>query len=308
METFRHRIDAAAAAGTRVDRYIADHLGLFSRSQLKQRVSKVLVNGRESKLSRKVYGGDSLVILYREPEPTDVLPEPIPLDVLYEDRDVIVVNKPSGMIVHPAGRVRSGTLVNALLHHCREVREDFPGEPLRPGIVHRLDKDTSGVLIAAKNVRSREFLAAQFRARTARKLYWAVVRGTPPRTRGRIETLLARDPHHRKRFTTCCSQGKKAVTDYRILQQFKGYTLLALRPRTGRTHQIRVHCLSMHCPVLGDPLYARRDATFPQAPMMLHAAGLTLRLPGGSEDRRRFRAPLPDHFRRLLAALRTEGI
>ena len=308
MERFTHRIDDHESDVGRVDKYISDHLNLVSRSQLKQRILQIIVNGKVAKLSKRVHPGDRLEILLRQPEPPDILPEAIPLDILYEDRYVLVVNKPGGMIVHPAGKTRSGTLVNALLHYCGDLRSHFQGAGgleagyARPGIVHRLDKDTSGVMITAKTPQAQELLAAQFRKREVRKKYWAIVKGLPPDNRGRIETLHCRDPHHRKRFTWRCRDGRKAVTYYRVLQAYGRHTLLALRPVTGRTHQIRVHCLSISCPILGDKLYGRKDKTFPHVPMMLHAKSLSLVLPG-REERTTFQAPLPDHFRRILAQL-----
>jgi 23S rRNA pseudouridine1911/1915/1917 synthase len=308
VERFTHKIDDDAGDVGRVDKYIAEHLDLVTRSQLKQRIQQIFINGKIAKLSRRVHAGDTLEIHFRQPEPLDILPEPIPLDILYESPDVLVVNKPQGMIVHPAGRISSGTLVNAVLHHCSglksrfEATEGFAGSFARPGIVHRLDRDTSGVLIVAKHPRAQEFLAAQFRKREVRKKYWAVVKGAPPESRGRIEALHCRDPRHRKKFTWRCRDGKKAVTHYRVLRSYADHALLALRPVTGRTHQLRVHCLSMNCPILGDKLYGRTDKAFPQAPMMLHAKSLSLVLPGKAE-RSTFRAPLPDHFRRILARL-----
>ncbi len=308
METLKHRITDAECGICRLDKYISDHLNLFSRSQVKLRVTKAFVNGSESKFSSKVKAGDLLEIYYSQAPLPDILPEKIPLDILYEDENVIVVNKLRGMIVHPAGGIYSGTLVNALLNYYKTLESNFSGEPLRPGIVHRLDKDTSGALIVAKNTASHKFLSDQFKLRNVGKLYWAVVKGAPPVMESRIETKIARDPGNRKRFTWRCEKGKAATTDYSVLRRLEGYSVLALKPLTGRTHQLRVHCLSMGCPVLGDRIYGRKDNKFPDAPLMLHARSISLRLPERGEDRRTFEAPPPRSFRKYLYKIRFNNL
>jgi 23S rRNA pseudouridine1911/1915/1917 synthase len=291
----------------RIDRYIAERLGLFSRSQARSRVVRLLVNGRDAKPARRLKVEDELEIHYDEPAPLSLVPQEMPLDILYEDPNVIVLNKPQGLVVHPGAGHFSGTLVHGLLHHIDSLRERFPGEPLRPGIVHRLDKDTSGVIVAAKHPDAQEFLARQFREHRVSKRYVAVVRGVPQPPRGKIRTFLHRDPRHRQRFTWTPAEGREgrgrrtpgrvAVTFYRVLRTFGDSALLSLRPQTGRTHQLRVHMLSIGCPILGDPLYGRRGAAGP--PLMLHAYRLAITLPG--EDRPRiFRAPLPQRFTRYL--------
>ncbi len=283
----------------RVDRYIAERLALFTRSQGRSRLVGIRVNGREVKRSRRLKAGDLLEILYTDPPPLDLVPEAIPLDILYEDARVIVLNKPRGLVVHPGAGHFSGTLVNGLLHHAAGLRERFPGEPLRPGIVHRLDKDTSGVLIVAGNPEVQEFLARQFRDRTVKKQYLALVHGVPRPPEGTIRSRISRDPRDRKKFTGTAAAGKPAVTRYRVLRQGDGCALVSLRPRTGRTHQLRVHLLGIGCPIVGDPLYGRRsDAGLP---LMLHAFRLAITLPG--EDAPRvFRAPPPADFRRQVRA------
>ena len=309
----------------RADHYLSHRLGLFSRSQIKQRVVKICVNGRETKLSRRVRVGDSLDVYFVKPAHDDVSAEDIPLRVVYEDDRVIVVDKHQGMVVHPAKGNRSGTLVNALLHHLKEHARAFPNEPVRPGIVHRLDKDTSGVIIAAKDPGAHEFLAREFHERLVKKLYVAVVKGAPPGETGWIKTGLLRDPRNRKRFTWSRDQGKPSATYYRVLRRFEGYSLLVLIPRTGRTHQIRVHCLSMGCPVLGDPIYSRRDKQLPQASLMLHASRLGIHIPGprvgtelsGHERTLHsevgqglwhvFRSPLPTRFISIVHALKGQS-
>ncbi|MBA7608755.1 Ribosomal large subunit pseudouridine synthase D [subsurface metagenome] len=291
IQTVRISITEVTAGLSRIDSYIADELKLFSRSQVKRRVRRALVNGREVKLSRHLKSGDLLEVWYSDPPPVELIPEEIELNILYEDRNVLVIDKPPGMVVHPGCGNRSGTLVNAVLHYCSLLRETFPDESLRPGIVHRLDKDTSGVIILAKSHQALDFLAGQFRSGRVKKQYLAILRGSPKPPAGRIETLICRDPHNRKRFTAHTSSGKRALTLYRVVKSFSGYSLISLRPRSGRSHQLRVHMAFQGCPILGDPIYSRKA----HYPMMLHAFKLWIRLPG-DETPRLFRAPLPERF------------
>ena len=287
------RIADEIPAGTRLDSYLADTLNLFTRSQARKRVVSLSLNGRPAKLSRRLAPGDLLRVEYRDAPTIDLLPEPIPLTVIYEDRNVVVVDKPVGMVVHPAAGNHSGTLVNALLHYCAQLAGEFPGEEVRPGVVHRLDKGTSGVIITAKNLASREFLARQFRQRRVGKQYIAIVQGEPPAEAGRIESRLVRDRRHRKRFRSLAggTQGKSAVTLYRVLRRKAGHCLLSLRPRTGRTHQLRVHLASLGCPIVGDSLYGSRV----REALMLHAYRLRLRLPG-CPTASTFHSALPGRF------------
>jgi 23S rRNA pseudouridine1911/1915/1917 synthase len=283
---------------TRVDTYVAEHAKLFSRSQFKRRVVSLLVNGKAVKPSKHLHRGDTLEIVFNDEPQLKVEAESIALDVLFEDANVLVVNKAQGMVVHPASGNWSGTLVNAIIGHCSAIKNSFaPGEA-RPGIVHRLDKDTSGVIITAKNPESREFLSQQFRKRRVGKRYVAVVQGEPPRSKDRIDTWIGRDPHNRKRFTSLVSDntGKRAVTDYRAIRKFGSYTLVSLRPRTGRTHQLRVHMAHLGCPIVGDRLYGWKARGASARTLMLHAHTLRLLIPG-EQLPRTFRAPLPDRFR-----------
>jgi 23S rRNA pseudouridine1911/1915/1917 synthase len=288
----------AEGEGLRLDRYVAEELGLLSRSQIKARKLKALLNGREAKLSRPVKRGDSLFLSWEEAESLSLIPEDLPLKIIYEDNNVVVIDQEQGMAVHPGAGLRSGTLANALLFRMGLEKT----ASLRPGIVHRLDKDTSGVLIAAYNDAALAFLAAQFKERTVKKSYLALVRGRPPSEQGGIETFLIRDPANRKTFTVSESRGKRALTAYRLLRSWDDYALLLLRPRTGRTHQLRVHLKHLGCPILGDPLYGKSDKRFPQASLMLHAKRLVIRLPpdGTLMD---FAAPLPPRFRALIRRL-----
>jgi 23S rRNA pseudouridine1911/1915/1917 synthase len=285
---------------TRIDTYIADFLKLFSRSQVKRRVAELRINGNTAKASKHLLPGDRLEITYTAAPEMNVEAQTIDLDILHEDDNVLVVDKPQGMVVHPASGNWSGTLVNAILGHCGGIRSNFPSAEIRPGIVHRLDKDTSGVIIAAKNTETREFLSEQFRRRAVGKRYLAVVQGRLPAGHGRIDTWMARDPHHRKRFTclvpgSAGSQGKRAVTFYREIEMFSDCTLVSLRPRTGRTHQLRVHMAHLGCPIVGDRLYGWKARGRVDQTLMLHAHRLRIILPGEQQPRT-FQAPIPKRF------------
>jgi 23S rRNA pseudouridine1911/1915/1917 synthase len=285
---------------TRIDTYIADFLKLFSRSQVKRRVTGLRINGKTVKASKHLLPGDSLEITYTSAPEMNVAPETIDLTILYEDGNVLVVDKPQGMVVHPAGGNWSGTLVNAILGHCGGIQNNFPPGEVRPGIVHRLDKDTSGVIIAAKNAETREFLSEQFRRRTVGKRYLAVVQGRLPNGRGRIDTWMARDPHNRKRFTCLVpgsggSRSRRAVTFYREIEVLGDRSLVTLRPRTGRTHQLRVHMAHLGCPIVGDKLYGWKARGRGNHTLMLHAYRLRITLPGEQQPRT-FQAPIPKRF------------
>ncbi|MDR2110843.1 MAG: RluA family pseudouridine synthase [Spirochaetaceae bacterium] len=284
----------------RLDRYVAEYIRLLNRSQIKSRALDIRLNGKPVKRSRPVKAGDLLEFSWAEAPPVDILPEPIPLEILYEDSRVVVVNKAHGMVVHPGAGNPGGTLANALLY--RMLARDGTGRPrpgLRPGIVHRLDRDTSGVIIAAYDDEALVFLADQFKARTVRKSYGALVRGVPGDSRGVIETRILRDSRDRKRFTVSAEKGRTALTLYRVIRSWGAYSLVLLRPRTGRTHQLRVHMRHLGHPILGDPLYGSPDPAFPGAGLMLHAKTLSLRLPGEAEPRS-FSTPLPGRFRDIL--------
>jgi len=290
----------------RLDKYVSDTLGLFPRSQYDRRNVEVLMDGKVLKPSLKLEGGESLSVLWEDLPENRFEAEDIPLDILYEDEAVVVVNKPRGMVVHPAHGNWSGTLVQALLFRVKELADNFEeedGSEIRPGIVHRLDKDTSGVLITAKTPEALEFLAAQFRARSTVKTYYAVLKGTLKVASGTIEGWLGRDPKNRQRFAAVgASQGKPAVTAWSVIARVPGYTMVQFRPHTGRTHQLRVHSLVLGTPILGDPIYARIDPKCPDAPLMLHAAQLLIELPGG-KGRIDLRAPLPPDFQKVLSDL-----
>jgi 23S rRNA pseudouridine1911/1915/1917 synthase len=308
--TIEARVDLASDAGMRLDVFIAEKLGLFSRSQARARIVSVMVNGAAARLARHVRVGDRLVVVYTDPPSSDLVAQEMPLSVLFENDDVVVIDKQQGLVVHPGSGNLSGTLVNGLLFHYRGFTDGFEPGNVRPGIVHRLDKETSGVIIVAKNARAHEYLAGQFRDRSVRKRYVAIVQGTLPAAEGRIEAHLARDPHERKRFRCVTEGGRSAVTRYRTLQSFgagsSARSFVLLFPRTGRTHQLRVHMRHVGAPIVGDPLYGYRDPLFPDATLMLHARGLRITLPGEREPRQ-FLAPVPERFRVMLDQLQSSS-
>lgn len=291
----------------RADRYLADHLNIFSRSQIKNRDVRILLNKKEIKLSKILNSGDVITIEYNNPVPMDLEPENINLDIIYEDNNSIVINKPQGMVVHPGAGNYTGTLVHGLLFHCNEMTKRFNEDDFRPGIVHRLDKDTSGVIISAKNPDTLDFLGAQFRNKTAEKSYLAIVKGVPVKSEGRIESCIARDITNRKKFTVTDTRGKKAVSHYRVIESWNSLSLVLLGLETGRTHQLRVHMLHLGNPILGDPIYGRSSGLFPDASLMLHAWELKITLPASpdqkSAEKKRFRAPIPERFMQIIEKL-----
>ncbi len=287
--------------GERLDRFLAATLPQFTRAYLQTRIDRadVSVDGRHHKASFRLRGGEQIaVVIPDEPSRTTLIPEPMSLAILYEDADVIVVNKPAGLVVHPGAGNWTGTLVHGILAHAPEVRTN---DEIRPGIVHRLDKETSGVLIVAKHDVAREFLARQLRERTAHKEYTALVHGIVPRDLT-IDAPVGRDPVHRTRMAVV-SAGRDATSILHVVERLPGYTLLTVDLRSGRTHQIRVHCAYIGHPVAGDRRYAPRQ-TPPHGltRQFLHAALLEITLPNG--ERRAFVSPLPDDLRVVLDALR----
>jgi 23S rRNA pseudouridine1911/1915/1917 synthase len=265
----------------------------------------VIVDGEPvRKPGLRLFGGEQIEVTIPPPVQTDLIPEPIPLDVVFENEDLLIVNKPAGMVVHPSWGHAGGTLVQAALAHAPDI-EGVGGE-LRPGVVHRLDKDTSGLIILAKRDAAHQALQRQFKDRKVDKVYLALVDGKPPTPSGRIEAPIGRDPRHRQRMGIALpGKGREAVTSYRSVESFGEHTLLEVHPETGRTHQIRVHLAFLGCPVVGDTVYGRRKATLPVERQMLHAWRLTLALPGGCGERT-FEAALPEDFAGTLADLRLQ--
>lgn len=298
----------ADGAGTRFDAWLARRCSPgLSRSRLQALMAdgRVLVDGAPASARSRPAAGQVVEIRLPPPAPAAPLPEDIPLDVLYEDGDVVVVNKRPGVVVHPAAGHAGGTLVNALLHHCGDLRAI--GGTIRPGIVHRLDKDTSGVMVVAKNEAALNALAGEFKDRVTRKTYLALVHHAPAAASGTITAAIGRDPRDRKRMAADPPRGRPAVTHWEVAGRFGGLALLRVRIETGRTHQIRVHLASAGMPVVGDQAYGSRrmDMTVPDCPrrQMLHAAELAFRHPADGREMV-FSAPPPDDMAALLEALR----
>lgn len=241
----------------RLDKFLTRFIGFYSRARLQKVIEEglVLVNGTPAKSSHVVQPHEAIEVCIPKPKPIDILPEDIPLDILYEDEHLIVLNKRAGMVVHPAFANYTGTLVNALLHHCGDL--SAIGGRQRPGIVHRLDKGTSGVMVVAKNDYAHQNLSLQFRNKTADRIYWAIVWHVPQKNIGRVETYLARSPKDRKRITVQ-PEGKLAATNYEVLEKFDLFSLVQLKLETGRTHQIRVHMAYIGHSVFGDKEYGGR--------------------------------------------------
>lgn len=292
-----------ADAKERIDKYAKTQLGEeFSRSQIQLWIEagNLVVNGAPVKANYKLAEGDRIVLVIPGAEPTEIVPEDIPLEIYYEDSDVIVVNKPRGMVVHPAPGHTSGTLVNALMFHCKDL-SGINGE-LRPGIVHRIDKDTSGLIMAAKNDKAHASLAAQLKAHTVTRKYYALVHGNVSHDQGTVDAPIGRDPHDRKMYTVIERNSKHAVTHFQVVERFGDYTLLELKLETGRTHQIRVHMKFIGHPLVGDPLYGRSKGIKMDG-QALHAAVLGFDHP---EDGRylEFSAPIPADMENVLQSLR----
>ncbi len=298
--------------GERLDAYLAQRIPDVSRGAIQRLIESgnVQVNGNHAKPTQTPRFGDRIAVTYPDPEPAEALPQDIPLDVLHEDDDLLVLNKPPGLVVHPAAGHQDGTLVNALLHHCAGHLSGIGGVA-RPGIVHRLDKDTSGCIVVAKNDKAHVALAAQFANRESHKVYQAIVCGSVKPDAGEISADIARDPTHRKRMAvTEGSRGREAHTGYRVSERLRGATWLEAVLHTGRTHQIRVHFQHLGHPLVGDDIYGKKpnarltEITGYRAPrQLLHAWRLGFHHP--TADRiMEFEAPLPADFHDALGMLR----
>ena len=302
MNSEEFGVELADNETLRADKFVAS-LGLFTRSQISRRSVRIRDSrGVEIKFSQKLRNGDVVTVDWDDPAPSEIEPEDVPLDVLYEDAEALVINKPQGMVVHPAHGHLHGTLVQGLLYRYAGWDTIFGGDRVRPGIVHRLDKDTSGLIVAAKSPEVLEKLAKQFRKRSVEKTYLAISRGQAPSSGGELDMPIGRDPRDRKKNTTDGVNPKKALTSYELLFESNSYSLLKLGLHTGRTHQIRVHLKAISCPILGDPIYSRKDARFPDATLMLHSWKLTINLPGAGV--RSFVAPVPRRFVEILSILK----
>jgi 23S rRNA pseudouridine1911/1915/1917 synthase len=289
----------------RLDKFLVEQLQEFSRSRIQGLIVDgfVDVNGSAAKKAgQALESGVDITVRIPPPTPTDLVAEDIPLDILFENDDLLVVNKPAGMVVHPAVGHRSGTLVNAVLGYDPEI-EGIGGEE-RPGVVHRLDKETSGLIVLAKNERAHRWLQDQFRLRKVDKTYIALVDGKPPTPTGRVEAYLGRDPSHRKKMAIVPeSRGRESISEYKTIESFHKHTLLEFHPLTGRTHQIRLHCEFLGCPIVGDEIYGRKKSTVDINRHFLHAYRLKIILPGETESRL-FEAPLPEELTIVLDRLR----
>ena len=288
----------ASGARTRLDHYLLERLPGYSRSRLQSWIKDghVLVNGAAAKASLLLRGGERIEVSPAGLPPLRAEPEDLPVQILYEDAAAIAVNKPAGLVVHAGAGAPSGTLVNRLVHHFGSLSK--AGGELRPGIVHRLDRGTSGVLLVARTDAAHRALAAQFATRTVEKIYLAVVQGSMPAESGRITQPITRDPVRRTRMTARLGHGREALTEYRVLERFEGFTFLEVRIGTGRTHQIRVHMASIGHPVAGDRLYGAR----PAARIFLHAWRIAFTSPASGE-RISVEAPPPPELEHWLNEL-----
>ncbi len=292
----------AEARSTRLDKFLAEKLRDLSRSVIQELIREglVLVDGNPTKASYRLRGGEHIIVNVPPPPPLEPEPFPIPLDVVYEDKWLIVINKPAGLVVHPAPGHQSDTLVNAILARWPELRglEDRT----RLGVVHRLDKDTSGLIVVARDEKTKIELQRQFKERQVRKVYLALVKGEVRPPRGRIEAPIGRDPRHRKKMAVV-SGGREAVTEYAVIEYLPGYTFLEVHPITGRTHQIRVHFSHKGHPIAGDKVYGRGPSIPGLNRPFLHAYSLTFKHPATGEEVT-FKAPLPPELEEVLRRLR----
>ncbi|MGI6553252.1 MAG: RluA family pseudouridine synthase [Bacillota bacterium] len=302
MEKLKEWKASGEHEGMRVDRLLALLVPEISRSKIQQMIleKKVLINEKPVKAKSRVREGDMIQMVIPPPEEEEIRPEKIPLGVVFEDRDLLVINKAQGMVVHPAPGNRKGTLVNALLYYCPELSN--MGDSSRPGIVHRLDKDTSGLLVVAKNNSSHLALAAQIKERTFRRIYLTVVHGVVQEPAGLIEAPIGRHPVDRKRMAVVDKNGKPALTRYYVKERYKEFTLLEVHLETGRTHQIRVHLAFLKHPVLGDGLYGPAKNFLGLKKQLLHSYQLGFTHPRTGRYME-FTASLPGYFKEILARL-----
>jgi len=299
------RIAVEDEAGERIDKFLSDELSDRSRSFLQKLIKEqyVKVNDKPVKASYRLNFGDLVSITFPEPEKPNIAAENIPLDILYEDQDLIIINKPKQMVVHPAPGHYTGTLVNALLYHCQDNLSGINGS-LRPGIVHRIDMDTTGSLVVCKNDAAHQSLSAQLKEHSIQRVYKAIVHGVLKEDSGCIDAPIGRHPTERKKMSTLCKNGREAVTHYQVLERFGAFTYIQCRLETGRTHQIRVHMASVGHPLLGDSVYGPKKCPFPKlVGQTLHAETLGFIHPR-TDEYMEFHAPLPEYFTGLLNRLR----
>ncbi|SET74554.1 RluA family pseudouridine synthase [Lacrimispora sphenoides] len=295
---------APEEAGVRIDRYLSDQCQDISRSYLQKLLKEqsVLVEEKPVKSNYKVNAGDRISLTLPEIREPEIMPEEIPLDIVYEDKDIILINKPKGMVVHPAAGHYSGTLVNGLMFHCRSELSGINGV-MRPGIVHRIDMDTTGVLIVCKNDMAHNSISEQLKEHSITRKYAAIVHGVLKDDEGTINAPIGRHPIDRKKMSINEKNGREAVTHYRVLERFRQFTYIECQLETGRTHQIRVHMASIGHPLLGDSVYGPAKCPFRLTGQTLHAGVLGIIHPRSGEYME-FTAPLPDYFEELLRKLR----
>ena len=290
--------------GERIDKYLSNEMSGFSRSYIQKLMKDghVYVNGKAVKANYKLAYDDMITVEIPDLVEPDIVPENIPLDILYEDDDILIVNKPKGMVVHPAAGHYSGTLVNALMYHCGESLSGINGV-MRPGIVHRIDMDTTGSLLVCKNDQAHQKLAEQLKVHSIKRVYHAIVRGNLKEDSGTIDAPIGRHPVDRKKMSINYQNGREAVTHYQVLERFGDYTYISCRLETGRTHQIRVHMASIRHPLLGDNVYGPQKCPFKLQGQTLHAKILGITHPTTGEYME-FDAPLPEYFEDLLGRMR----
>lgn len=291
-------------AGQRLDVFLAGKIPDISRSYIQKLIDDnlILTDGKSTKSKTKTSSGMNIQVTIPEPEPLSLEPEDIPLDIVYEDSDILIINKPKDMVVHPAPGSKDRTLVNALLYYCRDSLSDINGV-IRPGIVHRIDKDTTGLIAVAKNNKAHQCLAEQLKDHSMERIYEAVVEGIIKEESGVIDAPIGRHPVDRKKMAVTPGKGRRAVTHFEVLERLKGATHVRLRLETGRTHQIRVHMSYIHHPVYGDPLYGGSSKNKISSGQMLHARFLRLKHPSTGKYME-FEAELPEDFVKLVNSLR----
>ena len=288
----------------RLDKVLVSLLPELSRVRIQSLIKKGLISvgGKvESKPSRVIENRVHLKVILPEMEAIDIIPESIPLDIIFENDNMLVINKPAGMVSHPSVGHKSGTLVNAVLGYAPDIKGI--GGQERPGIVHRLDKDTSGVILVAKDDQTHRWLQDQFRLRKVSKKYLALVDGHPSTDSGRIEAAIGRDPSHRKKMSiVSTNKGREAISDYKVVEKFKNHSLLEFHPKTGRTHQVRLHCKLLGCPIVGDRVYGKKNPTIDINRHFLHAWQLSIMLL--DQETKSFKAELPNELEKILAIIR----